>query len=76
MSDEELVAALRAKRWEPGSTAEHLGISRAALYLLIDACPHTRKASDLERSEIEVSEEGLKRHMKKLGLRSSSPQLR
>lgn len=93
VSDEELVAALRANRWEPGATAEHLGISRAALYLLIDACPLTRKASDLERGEIaqallrsggrlaeaaaelEVSEEGLKRQMKKLGLRSSSPQL-
>lgn len=92
ISDEELVAALRANRWEPVATAGQLGISRAALYLLIDACPHTRKASDLERPEIEqallksrgrlgeaalqleVSEEGLKRQMKKLGLRPSSPQ--
>jgi two-component system nitrogen regulation response regulator GlnG len=91
--DEELVAALRANRWEPGATSEQLGISRAALYLLIDACPLTRKASDLERSEIEralaesggrlaeaaaqleVSEEGLKRRVKKLGLRLSSTQL-
>jgi len=47
------VATLRANRWEPGGTAEQLGISRAALYLLIDACPLTRKASDLERTEIE-----------------------
>jgi two-component system, NtrC family, nitrogen regulation response regulator GlnG len=87
VSEEELVAALRANRWEPGATAEQLGISRAALYLLIDACPRTRKASELEGSEImralatsggrfaeaavqlEVSEEGLKRRMKKLGLR-------
>ncbi len=93
VSDAELVATLRANRWEPGATAEQLGISRGAVYLLIDACPVTRKASDLERSEIEqallqsggrlavaseqleVSEEGLKRQMKKLGLRSSSPQL-
>ena len=93
ISDEELVAALRANRWEPVATAGQLGISRAALYLLIDACPHTRKASNLERPEIEqallqsggrlaeaaeqleVSEEGLKRQMKKLGLRASSPQL-
>lgn len=87
VSDEELVSALRAHRWEPVATAEKLGISRAALYLLIDACPHTRKASDLEPAEIrqalqqcggrlaetagllEVSEEGLKRQMKRLGLR-------
>jgi two-component system nitrogen regulation response regulator GlnG len=93
VSDEELVAALQASSWEPRATAERLGISRAALYLLIDACPHTRKASDLERSEIEeallrsggrladaalqleVSEEGLKRQMKKLGLRPSLPQI-
>jgi two-component system nitrogen regulation response regulator GlnG len=92
ISDPELVAALRANRWEPRRTAEHLGISRAALYLLIDACPLTRKAADLESPEIqqalcrsdgsfaraacqlEVSEEGLKRRMKKLGLRPASSQ--
>ncbi len=91
VSDDELVSALRVNRWEPVATADQLGISRAALYLLIDACPHTRKASDLERPEIEqallqsrgrlgeaalqleVSEEGLKRRMKKLDLRPSSP---
>ncbi len=90
VSDEELVATLRANRWEPVATARELGISRAALYLLIDACPRTRKASDLEQPEVqqalldsggrlaeaanqlEVSEEGLKRRMKSLGLR---PQL-
>jgi len=93
ISDHELVAALRANRWEPRLTAEQLGISRAALYLLIDACPLTRKAADLASQEIEqalceaggsfsqaalrleVSEEGLKRRMKKLGLRPVSPQL-
>ncbi|HSJ76911.1 MAG TPA: helix-turn-helix domain-containing protein, partial [Gemmatimonadales bacterium] len=93
VSDEELVAVLRASRWEPVAAARQLGISRAALYLLIDACPLTRKAADLERSEIErvlaesegrlagaaaqleVSEEGLKRRLKKLGLRLSSSQL-
>jgi two-component system, NtrC family, nitrogen regulation response regulator GlnG len=89
IGDDELVAALRANRWEPVATAQELGISRAALYLLIDACPRTRKAADLESAEIaeafrrtggrlaetaaqlEVSEEGLKRRMKKLGLRLS-----
>ena len=93
ISDDELVAALRANRWEPRTTAEQLGISRAALYLLIDACPLTRKAADLAPPEIEealrqsggslsqaasrleVSEEGLKRRMKKLGLRPFPPQL-
>ena len=89
VSDNELVATLRANRWEPVATAGQLGISRAALYLLIDACPRTRKATDLERPEVEhallqsegrlaeaaaqleVSEEGLKRRIKKLGLRPS-----
>jgi two-component system nitrogen regulation response regulator GlnG len=89
VGDDELIAALRANRWEPVATAQELGISRAALYLLIDACPKTRKAADLESAEIatafrrtggrldemaaqlEVSEEGLKRRMKKLGLRLS-----
>ena len=93
ISDDELISTLRANRWEPRATAEQLGISRAALYLLIDACPLTRKASDLTPSEIEealgqsagslalassrleVSEEGLKRRMKKLGLRPASSQL-
>jgi two-component system nitrogen regulation response regulator GlnG len=87
ISDDELVAALRANRFEPGATAAQLGISRAALYLLIDACPRTRKAADLDRAEIErvfeecggrfadmaekleVSEEALKRRIKKLNLR-------
>jgi two-component system nitrogen regulation response regulator GlnG len=87
VTDDELVAALRAHRWEPGPTAAHLGISRASLYVLIDACPHVRKASDLGVEEVEhvsracggrlaamaemleVSEEALKRHIKKLNLR-------
>jgi two-component system, NtrC family, nitrogen regulation response regulator GlnG len=86
VSEEELLAALRANHWHPGATARQLGISRPALYTLIDACPRTRKAADLTREEIEqaasrcggritgmvevleVSEDGLKRQMKKLGL--------
>jgi len=86
VSEDELVTALRANRWHPGATARQLGISRPALYVLIDQCPRTRKAADLSREEIEqaaarcdgriadmveileVSEDGLKRQMKKLGL--------
>ncbi|MCP4663793.1 MAG: sigma-54-dependent Fis family transcriptional regulator, partial [bacterium] len=86
ITEEELLAALRANRWHPRSTAEQLGISRASLYVLIDACPRARKAADLGREEIEassvrnggrlaamvdeleVSEEGLKRRMKQLGI--------
>src|SRR6185369_4338923 len=53
VTDGELVAALRANRWDPGATARQLGISRPGLYPLIASCSQTRKASDLERSEIE-----------------------
>jgi two-component system nitrogen regulation response regulator GlnG len=86
VSEDELIAALRANRWHPGATARQLGISRPALYTLIDRCPRTRKAADLTREEIEkaaarcggriaemvevleVSEDGLKKRMKKLGV--------
>jgi two-component system nitrogen regulation response regulator GlnG len=34
-------------------TARELGISRAALYRLIDKNPRLRKASDIERAELE-----------------------
>jgi two-component system, NtrC family, nitrogen regulation response regulator GlnG len=86
VSDDELIAALRANRWHPGATARQLGISRPSLYKLIDQCPRARKAADLTREEIEkaaarcdgriaamvdlleVSEDGLKKRMKKLGL--------
>ncbi|HEX6863841.1 MAG TPA: sigma 54-dependent Fis family transcriptional regulator [Thermoanaerobaculia bacterium] len=86
VSEDELVAALRANRWHPGATARQLGISRPALYGLIDQCPRTRKAADLGREEIEqaaarcggriadmvdlleVSEDGLKKQMKRLRL--------
>jgi len=91
VSDAELVAALRAHRWHPGATARQLGISRPALYTLIDACSSTRKAADLGPEEIEraaaasgghiaamvdlleVSEEGLKRQIKRLGIDLPTP---
>ncbi|HVR95971.1 MAG TPA: sigma 54-interacting transcriptional regulator, partial [Thermoanaerobaculia bacterium] len=53
VSEDELVDALRANRWEPGAAAQQLGISRPAVYLLIDASRRVRKASDLEREEAE-----------------------
>ena len=88
VSDLELLAALRANRWHLTATARELGVSRSALYLRIDACPQARKASSLDRAEIEraasrcggavaamaeileVSQEGLKRRMRQLGLPS------
>jgi two-component system nitrogen regulation response regulator GlnG len=52
VSEAELTEALRDTRWEVKLAAERLGISRPALYLLIDKFPTVRKASDLSREEI------------------------
>ncbi|MEE8523728.1 MAG: sigma-54 dependent transcriptional regulator, partial [Thermoanaerobaculia bacterium] len=50
--EEEFTAALRTHRWRIKDTAEVLGISRAALYKLIDQSSGVRKASELGREEI------------------------
>jgi len=52
VSEEELLAALAANRWQPRATAQQLGISRPSLYFLLDAFPSTRKAMDLSGEEI------------------------
>ncbi len=88
VSEEELLAALAAHRWQPRATAQQLGISRPSLYFLLDAFPSTRKAMDLSGEEIaaagerccgrlremaamlQVSEAGIRRRMKQLGLLS------
>ncbi len=89
VTEEELLAALAANRWEPRAAAHQLGISRPSLYFLLDAFPSTRKAMDLSREEIaeagercggrpremaamlHVSEAGIRRRMKQLGLKPS-----
>jgi two-component system nitrogen regulation response regulator GlnG len=57
VSEEELLAALAANRWQPRATAQQLGISRPSLYFLLDAFPSTRKAMDLSREEIAAAGE-------------------
>jgi two-component system nitrogen regulation response regulator GlnG len=52
VSEEELLAALTANRWNLLATAAQLGLSRTALYTMIDRCAGIRKAADLERTEI------------------------
>ncbi len=52
VTDDELLAALRAQRWRLQPTAVALGVSRTSLYALIERCPRIRKAADLERGEI------------------------
>ncbi len=91
VSEEELLAALAANRWQPRATARQLGISRPSLYFLLDTFPSTRKAMDLSSEEIveagercggrlremaallHVSEAGIRRRMKQLGLLSIPP---
>ncbi|HEX6865515.1 MAG TPA: sigma 54-interacting transcriptional regulator [Thermoanaerobaculia bacterium] len=52
VSTEELLAALRANRWEIKPTAEQLGVARPSLYLMMEKLPGLRKASELGRAEI------------------------
>jgi DNA-binding NtrC family response regulator len=54
VSEDELIATLQAHGFRVQAAAAALRVSRPALYLLIDACPALRKASELERDEIET----------------------
>jgi len=53
VTDDELIAALRANRWRIQSAAAQLGISRGSLYDRIEKSSKIRKAADLSREEIE-----------------------
>ena len=55
VSEDELLDALKRHGWQLRPTADHLGVSRATLYRLIDDCPRIRKAAEIERSEIETA---------------------
>jgi DNA-binding NtrC family response regulator len=52
VAEGELLEALRASQWEVKAAAAQLGISRPALYLLMEKFPGIRKAVDLSRTEI------------------------
>jgi two-component system nitrogen regulation response regulator GlnG len=52
VGERELLDALRTNEWEVKAAAAQLGISRPALYLLMDKFPGIRKASDLTPEEI------------------------
>ncbi|MEM9558119.1 MAG: sigma 54-interacting transcriptional regulator [Acidobacteriota bacterium] len=54
ITDRELEDALRRHRWRPQAAARHLGISRAAVYTLIERHPSLRKGSELGADEIEA----------------------
>ena len=55
VDEDELESALAAHGWQPKPAAEALGISRASLYALIERSSRIRKASELERTEIELA---------------------
>ncbi|MEM9553300.1 MAG: sigma-54 dependent transcriptional regulator [Acidobacteriota bacterium] len=55
VSEDELIAALRAHRFRLKPAAEQLGVSRASLYVLIDRSERVRRGSDIEASELEAS---------------------
>ena len=49
------MSMLEQQRWDLKNTAEHLNISRAALYKMIEANPRVRKAGDISVEEIQQS---------------------
>ncbi|MDJ0840314.1 MAG: sigma 54-interacting transcriptional regulator [Acidobacteriota bacterium] len=49
---EEVIATMRRFRWDIKATADALGISRGALYTMIDKTEGLRKAADLSAAEI------------------------
>ncbi len=53
MSEEELLAALKACDWDLKGTADRLGIPRSSIYDRIDRSPNIRTAGDLSAAEIE-----------------------
>ncbi len=53
ITDDELLAALRANRFQTRATARALGISRTSLYAMIERSSSIRKAADLEVEDIE-----------------------
>jgi two-component system nitrogen regulation response regulator GlnG len=52
VTDDQLVAALRAHRFSPERAAAALGIPRSSIYRLMDRCARVRKGSELDADEI------------------------
>ena len=55
ITEAELLAALRASRWNLAGAAERLGVSRTSLYTLVERHGAIRKAADLSHEEIEAA---------------------
>ena len=52
LSDEELLAALRAHDWQITAPARHLGIARNTLYARMRRCGVVRRARDISREDL------------------------
>jgi two-component system nitrogen regulation response regulator GlnG len=52
ISEDELLAALRASRWNLKAAAEALGIARTSLYILLDQSTKVRAAADVPPEEV------------------------
>jgi two-component system nitrogen regulation response regulator GlnG len=55
ITDDQLVAALRAHGFSPERAAAALGIPRSSIYRLMDRCARVRKASELDADEIRAA---------------------
>ena len=55
LSEDEVATALAAHDWRIQPAAKELGISRTSLYALIDEMPGLRRATQVERDEIEAA---------------------
>ncbi|WP_437937203.1 sigma 54-interacting transcriptional regulator [Sorangium sp. So ce341] len=52
VDEDALLRALRQSHWSIGPAAATLGVSRTALYRLIERSPHVRKAADIPQDEL------------------------
>ncbi|WP_437713266.1 sigma-54 dependent transcriptional regulator [Sorangium sp. So ce448] len=52
VDEDALLRALRQSHWSIGPAAATLGVSRTALYRLIERSPHVRKAADIPEDEL------------------------
>ena len=55
LHEDEVIAALRACRFQPAAAADALGIPRPSIYDLMKKIPGLRKAADLSREDIDES---------------------
>jgi two-component system nitrogen regulation response regulator GlnG len=55
VSEDELLAALRAQRWNLKAAAAALGVARTSLYILLDQSPRVRAAADVPPEEVRAA---------------------